>query len=54
MRDEMDARIWVEHGPAFSADLDRLFGRIGAAARRLFRRSRSPERTTAPRGTGIA
>jgi hypothetical protein len=25
MRDEMDARLWVEHGRQFSEDLRRLF-----------------------------
>ncbi len=31
MRDEIDSRIWVEHGQAFSEDLDKFFTRIGAA-----------------------
>ncbi|HEX8482331.1 MAG TPA: hypothetical protein VF650_10540 [Allosphingosinicella sp.] len=35
MRDEMDSRIWVEHGQAFSEDLARFFAGIGAAFRRL-------------------
>lgn len=30
MRDEMDSRIWVEHGHAFSTDVARLVA--GAAA----------------------
>ncbi|HYJ82150.1 MAG TPA: hypothetical protein VEW26_04810 [Allosphingosinicella sp.] len=39
MRDEIDSRIWVEHGHAFSEDLERFFTRIftaiGVGLRRL-------------------
>jgi hypothetical protein len=39
MRDEMDSRIWVAHGPAFSTDLARFFtsaaANFGAGFRRL-------------------
>jgi uncharacterized membrane protein YhaH (DUF805 family) len=35
MRDEMDARIWVEHGADFSASLDRFFKDVAVALRRL-------------------
>lgn len=39
MRDEIDSRIWVEHGHAFSEDLARLFAAIrasvGTALKRL-------------------
>ena len=31
MRDEMDARIWVEHHADFSDSLDRLFARLKLA-----------------------
>jgi hypothetical protein len=31
MRDEIDSRLWVDHGHAFSEDVDRLFSRIGSA-----------------------
>lgn len=31
MRDEIDGRIWAEHGQAFSEDLAKLLARIGAA-----------------------
>jgi hypothetical protein len=35
MRDEMDARIWNEHGQDFSASLHALLLDIGAGFRRL-------------------
>ena len=39
MRDEIDSRIWVEHGHAFSEDLAKFFARladsIGTGLRRL-------------------
>jgi hypothetical protein len=35
MRDEMDSRIWAEHGHAFSEDLATFFANIGAGFRRL-------------------
>ena len=35
MRDEMDARIWAEHGAAFSEDLDKLLRRVWAGLKRL-------------------
>jgi hypothetical protein len=35
MRDEMDARIWNEHGAEFSASLHEFFLGLGAAFRRL-------------------
>ena len=37
MRDEMDARMWNEHGHQFSEDLHRLLTRIRAAVRTLAR-----------------
>lgn len=38
MRDEMDSRIWGEHGAAFSADIDRAIAAIGAALRPALQR----------------
>jgi hypothetical protein len=35
MRDEIDSRLWVEHGSAFSEDLAKLFQQIGDAFARL-------------------
>jgi hypothetical protein len=35
MRDEIDSRIWNEHGHAFSESLEALFATIGTALRRL-------------------
>ena len=39
MRDEIDSRIWAEHGQAFSEDLANFFARtadaIGTGLRRL-------------------
>jgi hypothetical protein len=39
MRDEIDSRIWIDHGHAFSEDLARFFATagdtIGTALRRL-------------------
>ncbi|HEY0130942.1 MAG TPA: hypothetical protein VGB57_06010 [Allosphingosinicella sp.] len=35
MRDEIDSRIWAEHGHAFSEDLANFFANIGAGFRRL-------------------
>ncbi|HEX9947904.1 MAG TPA: hypothetical protein VGA98_10225 [Allosphingosinicella sp.] len=35
MRDEMDSRIWLEHGHAFSEDLARFFARLGRGFKRL-------------------
>lgn len=35
MRDEIDSRIWAQHGQAFSEDLANFFARIGAGLRRL-------------------
>ncbi len=37
MRDEIDGRLWDEHGHAFSESLDRLVRAAGAALRRLYR-----------------
>ena len=31
MRDEIDSRIWAEHGHAFSSDLASFFARAAAA-----------------------
>ena len=31
MRDEIDSRIWLEHGHAFSEDLANFFAGIGTA-----------------------
>lgn len=31
MRDEMDSRIWTEHGHAFSDDLANVFAAVGAS-----------------------
>jgi hypothetical protein len=38
MRDEMDARIWVEHGAEFSEGLHSFFLRVGAAIRDMMER----------------
>ncbi|HEX9963377.1 MAG TPA: hypothetical protein VGB04_00135 [Allosphingosinicella sp.] len=35
MRDEIDSRIWNEHGHRFSEDLAKLFANIGGGFRRL-------------------
>jgi hypothetical protein len=35
MRDEIDARLWDEHGRVLSEDLDKLFKRLAGAARKL-------------------
>ena len=35
MRDEMDARIWVEHHAQFSEDLEKLFKKTLKAFERL-------------------
>ena len=35
MRDEIDARIWNEHGHQFSEDLHRLFKTVAVSLRRL-------------------
>lgn len=31
MRDEIDSRIWAEHGHAFSEDLAKFFAGLGSA-----------------------
>ncbi|HEX8224523.1 MAG TPA: hypothetical protein VF605_11965 [Allosphingosinicella sp.] len=31
MRDEIDSRIWAEHGHAFSGDLANFFASVGSA-----------------------
>jgi hypothetical protein len=31
MRDEIDSRIWAEHGHAFSTDLAKFFASVGTA-----------------------
>ena len=31
MRDEIDGRVWADHGHVFAEDLARFFARIGAA-----------------------
>lgn len=38
MRDEIDMRIWNEHGHAFSEDLDKFFARAGSAIGTVLRR----------------
>ena len=38
MRDEIDSRIWAQHGHAFSEDLDNLFARIGSTVGIALRR----------------
>ena len=35
MRDEMDARIWVQHHEEFSNSIDRLLGRLKSAFKSL-------------------
>ncbi|HYI49113.1 MAG TPA: hypothetical protein VEX35_11690 [Allosphingosinicella sp.] len=35
MRDEMDARIWIEHHNQFSLSVDRALARLGAGFSRL-------------------
>lgn len=35
MRDEIDSRIWAEHGHVFSGDMARFFANLGAGFRRL-------------------
>lgn len=35
MRDEIDSRVWVEHGHAFSESIETFFANIGVAFRRL-------------------
>jgi hypothetical protein len=35
MRDEIDGRMWLEHGAAFTEDLASLFRQIGEALNRL-------------------
>jgi len=35
MRDEIDARIWNEHGQAFSEDLERLLKSLARATRKI-------------------
>jgi hypothetical protein len=35
MRDEIDARLWIEHGQHFSDDLDRLVSAVRATFRKL-------------------
>ncbi|MGA9581891.1 MAG: hypothetical protein WBR13_07995 [Allosphingosinicella sp.] len=38
MRDEIDSRIWADHGHAFSEDLTRFFAAAGANIGAGFRR----------------
>jgi len=35
MRDEIDSRLWLEHGSAFTEDLAKLFRQAGEAINRL-------------------
>ncbi|MDP8914086.1 MAG: hypothetical protein M3N39_10980 [Pseudomonadota bacterium] len=35
MRDEIDTRIWTQHGHQFSNDLHRLLNAVGVTFRRL-------------------
>lgn len=35
MRDEIDSRIWAEHGPAFTADLHKALQRLWHGFERL-------------------
>ena len=35
MRDELDARIWGDHGAAFAAALDRFFSSVALSLKRL-------------------
>jgi hypothetical protein len=35
MRDEIDSRLWLEHGAAFTEDLAKLFRQAGEAINRL-------------------
>ncbi|HLL30054.1 MAG TPA: hypothetical protein VK403_03555 [Allosphingosinicella sp.] len=35
MRDEIDSRIWADHGGAFSEELARFFANLGTGLRRL-------------------
>ena len=35
MRDEIDGRLWVEHGHQFSEDLHRFFARVKLTLERL-------------------
>ena len=43
MRDEMDARIWVDGHERFSRDLDALFHRLFSLIRRAPRAAPRPE-----------
>lgn len=38
MRDEIDSRIWAEHGHAFSNDLAKFFAAAGASVGTALRR----------------
>jgi hypothetical protein len=38
MRDEIDSRLWVEHGPPFAAAIDAAIAAIAAAVRPALRR----------------
>ena len=35
MRDEMDSRLWVEHGHAFSESVTNFFAVVGTGLKRL-------------------
>lgn len=38
MRDELDSRIWAEHGQVFSEDLANFFAAIGASVETALKR----------------
>ena len=52
MRDEIDSRLWLENGSAFTEDLARLFSLAGEALRRLTEiQYRAPWRGEAGQGS---